>query len=104
VTGLTDKFLLSLALVAVGVGILDASFGREWDLLVVFALVGVIMLVLWLRQGAERMPVTLRADLAQWVRERSHRTGEPFEDFLDRSVARSRHRLYSSDDELQPMS
>jgi len=93
-TGITDKFLLSLALVAVGVGVLDAAFGREWDLLVVFVLVGAIMLILWLRQGAQRAPVTLRADLAQWVRERAHRSGEPFEDILDRAVGTHRHRLH----------
>jgi hypothetical protein len=92
--GLSNRFLLAAGLVVVGVGALDALVGREWDLLLVFALAFVLLLVPWIRQRANRIPVGLRPDLARWLEHRSERTGEPFDDLLDRSVAWYRDGLF----------
>lgn len=92
--GLSNRFLLAAGLVVVGVGVLDAFVGREWDLLLVFALAFVIQLVLWIRHRANRIPVSLRPDLARWLEHRSERTGEAFDDVLDRSVAWYRDGLF----------
>ena len=95
--GLSNRFLLALGLMVVAVGALDAFIGQEWDLLLLFALSFVLHLVLWLRSRANRIPVTLRPDLAHWLQRRSDRTGEVFDDLLDRAVAWYRHGLFAAD-------
>jgi len=86
-TGLASRLVLSIAIVVSAVGALDAYIGRRWDLVAVFAFLGLLLLLLWLRQRAHRVPVDLRADLARRLENQSQRTGEPFEDLLDRAVA-----------------
>lgn len=86
-TGISSRVLVSLILVVSAVGALDALIGREWDLLVVFVFSMSLQLLLWLRERANRTPVTLRPDLARWLEHHSARTGEPFDDVLDRAVA-----------------
>jgi len=96
--GLSNRLLLSISLVVVGVGAIDAFIGRQWDLLLVFAFSIVLQLVLWFRQRASRVPVTLRPDLAHWLENRSQRSGEDFDDVLDRSVAWYQHGLFVDDE------
>lgn len=96
-TGISNRVLLSIGLVVLAVGIVDSLISREWDLLVVFVVAGLIQLSLWMRQLANRRPVTLRPDLTQWVEQRAQRTGEPFDDMLDRAVAYYKHGLYVPD-------
>ena len=48
----------------------------------------------WTRQRASRRNVTLRPDLAHWLTDRAHATGEPFDDVLDRAVATYQHGMH----------
>lgn len=91
---LSTRVLISIGLVVSGVGAFDALLSREWDLLAIFGLSIVVQSTMWLRQRANRIPVTLRPDLAHWLDHRAQRTGEPFDDILDRAVAWHRHELY----------
>ncbi|MDH3678951.1 MAG: hypothetical protein OEV40_03265 [Acidimicrobiia bacterium] len=91
---LSTRVLISISLVITGVGALDALLGREWDLLTVFGLSAIVQTTIWLRQRANRIPVTLRPDLAHWIETQAQQTGEPFDDILDRTVAWHRHGLY----------
>jgi len=90
----STRVLLSISLAVTGVGVLDALIGGEWDLLVVFLLTMVVQLTIWLRQRANRLPVSLRPDLAHWLEHRAQESGEPFDDVLDRAVAWHQHDLY----------
>jgi hypothetical protein len=92
----STRVLLSISLVVTGVGAIDAFISGEWDLLTVFLLSALVQVVIWLRQRAHRLPVTLRPDLARWLEDRSAESGEPFDDVLDRAVASYRHGLYRS--------
>lgn len=86
-TDLSSRVLLSISLAVVGVGALDGFISREWDLFTVLMLSVALHLVIWARQRAHRVPVGLRADLAEWLEQRAQRNGEPFDDVLDRAVA-----------------
>lgn len=92
---MSDRFVQSVGLIVATVGALDAFISREWDLLVVFLLIVAVDLLLWLRLRATRTPVSLRPDLARWVDHQAQRTGEPFDDILDRAVARQRNELFA---------
>lgn len=91
---ISSRMLISIGLVISAVGALDAAIGREWDFLAVFTLSALVQLMLWLRQRANRIPVSLRPDLAHWIDAQAQQTGEPFDDILDRAVAWHRHGLY----------
>ncbi|MGH1491473.1 MAG: hypothetical protein ACRBK7_19090 [Acidimicrobiales bacterium] len=91
----STRVLLSMAMVVTGVGGLDAFISREWDLLVVFVLSGIVQFTLWLRHRANRTPVSLRPDLSRWLERQSQRSGEPFDDVLDRAVAWYQHGLFA---------
>jgi hypothetical protein len=95
--GVSTRIIVTVGLVIAGVGALDAFVSREWDLLVVFLLVVTLQLILWLRLRANRIPVTLRPDLARWLERQSGRTGESFDDVLDRAVAWYHSGLYTED-------
>lgn len=90
----STRLVLSIGLIVVAVGALDSLISKEWDLLVVFLLSGTVQLALWLRQSGTRSSVSLRPDLARWLAARSEQSGEPFDDLLDRAVARYKHGLY----------
>ena len=92
---MSTRVLLTIVLVVTGVGVIDAFFSREWDLLAIFALSAVLQATIWFRQRANRIPVTLRPDLEHWLEQESQRSGEPFDDVLDRTVAWHKHGLYS---------
>lgn len=94
-TSVSTRVLISISLVVVGVGIADAAISREWDLLAIFVLVGLVLALLWTRQRATRLPVTLRPDLAHALEREAQRNAEPFDEILDRAVAWYHHGLYS---------
>lgn len=96
--GISTRVVLSAALIVNAVGALDAFIGREWDLLVVFCLSLSLLLLVWIRSRGNRTPVTLRPDLTRWVEDQSQRTGEPFDDVLDRAVAWYNRGLFVDDD------
>lgn len=90
----STRILIATILVVAGVGALDGFISREWDLLAVFLLVITLETVLWLRLRANRIPVTIRPDLARWIEQQSEQTGEPFDDLIDRAIAWHRSGLY----------
>lgn len=92
---ISTRVLLTVVLAVTGVGVIDAFFSREWDLLAIFALSALLQLTIWFRHRANRVPVTLRPDLARWLEQESQQSGEPIDDVLDRAVAWHQHGLYS---------
>lgn len=90
-TDLSARLMLLLALVCSAVGLVDAGIGRQWDLLVIFALTTALLAGIWLRQRVHRVSISLRPDLAHWIEHRAEAAGEPFDDVLDRAVATFRH-------------
>lgn len=93
-TDWSSRLVLTIAIVVTGVGALDAYVGRKWDLVAVFVFLGLLLMMLWLRQRAHRVPVDLRSDLARFLEHQSQRTGEPMEDVVDRAVAAYRQGLF----------
>lgn len=93
-TDVSGRLVLSIATVVCGVGALDSYIGRAWDVLAVFLLLFLLLTVLWLRQRAHRVPVDLRSDLARRLQIQAERTGEPFDDLLDRAVAAYQQGLF----------
>ena len=89
--------LLVGAMVFTAVGTLDALVSREWDFLVIFGVVTVFLAAFWIRQRAHRVSVALRPDLAHWIEARAERSGEPFEDVLDRAVAAYKDGIVTDD-------
>ncbi len=96
--GISTRVVLSTAVIVNAVGVLDAFIGRDWDLLVVFCLSLSLLLLVWIRARGNRTPVTLRPDLSRLVEHQSQRTGEPFDDVLDRAVAWYHRGLFVDDD------
>jgi hypothetical protein len=94
---ISTRLILTVSLVVVAVGLLDAFIGGHVDLLVIFAITGCLQLLLWLRQKASRIPVTLRPDLAHRLDAHAQQTGEQIETVLDRSVAWYESGLYGSE-------
>ena len=94
---ISTRVLLTLSLIVTGVGAADSFISAEWDLLSVFALAGLLQLVIWLQQRGNRLPTTLRPDLAHWLERRSQESGEPFDDILDRAVTWYQHGLYAGE-------
>ena len=90
----SNRLLLATGLVILAVGLVDAAISAEWDLFVVFAMAIGVVLVVFAREAASRRAVTLRSDLAVWVERRAERSGEPFDDLLDRAVAHYKHALF----------
>lgn len=99
----TNRTVLILTVAVAAIGVVDAAVGRNWDLLTVFALVGLLQLVLLLRLSGRRPAVPLRADLVRWVRDRADTEGESPERVLDRAVSAYRAGLLGeSGDALEP--
>lgn len=84
---LSSNLSLSVASVVAVVGALDAYIGGEWDFFVIFVIIGLLMLVVWLRQRADRVPMSVRSDLAGWLQHRADASGEPIEDIVDRALS-----------------
>jgi hypothetical protein len=82
----TTKFLLTISLVALGVGLADAAVGGDWDRFVVMGIVLLSVGAVVGRASWHRPAVPLRSDLTSWLRERSEATGEPLGAVADRAV------------------
>ena len=91
---LTGFSLTGFSLLIAGVGVTDAALSRQWDLLVLFVVIGLVQLWTLVRTLDKRVTISLRPDLARWVTQRSQRTGEPATDVVDRAVALFQHGLY----------
>lgn len=90
---ISDRFLLTLILLVVVAGLVDAVVGAQADLAVVFGLAGVLLLVVLGRSLERRRPVTVRRDLAGWLEDHAHRTGQPRDVAADRAVETYRRRI-----------
>jgi hypothetical protein len=88
--------LTVITLIVSLVGLADASIGRVWDLFVMFLVLVIVQMLVLLSASGNRVPISLRPDLARWAKQRSQRTGEPLNDVVDRSVAWFQHGLYGS--------
>ena len=99
--GISTRVLLTISLIVTAVGSADAFISAEWDLLSVFAMTGILQLSIWLQQRSNRIPMTLRPDLAHWLERRSQESGEPVDDILDRAVTSYQHGLYPHDRDLR---
>jgi hypothetical protein len=82
-----SAFVLVLAILATGAGLLDAVAGQAWDLVAVFALLAALQLIVLTGLHTERRLIRLRPDLADWLRQQADATGEPVEVLADRCVA-----------------
>ena len=93
----STRVILTVSLVVCCVGAVDAAISAEWDLLAIFVLTSLVQATLLVRWMVNRVPVSLRPDLARWVEQRSERSGEPIDDIVDRAVAWYQHGLYRTD-------
>ncbi|MGI9576853.1 MAG: hypothetical protein ACR2OH_01490 [Microthrixaceae bacterium] len=96
---LSIRLLLVTTAVLAAVGLLDAAFGRNWDLVVVFCLVLVVQVALWARLSWGRTSVAVRRDLVFWLRERAVAGGESVEHVADRAIGAYRAGLVGDPDE-----
>ncbi len=95
--GVSTRGLLLVSMSIGGLGLVGAFISAEWGLLAIITLSLLVQVAIWFRQGASRVPVALRSDLARQLELQSERSGEPFEAVLDRAVAAHHHRLYGDD-------
>ena len=89
--------LAAIALVAAA-GAADAARSAIWDQLFVLVLVVVLAATGLLVGRSDRPIVSLRVDLARWLRDRSAVEGEPVDVLLDRTVATARRDHVAGDD------
>jgi hypothetical protein len=82
-----NLLLIGLTALVTAVGLLDAVSGGSWDFVVILAMTAVLQLVLVANLRADRKCLTLRPDLAAWVRERAAATGESPDRIVDAAVA-----------------
>jgi hypothetical protein len=87
-----NLLIVGLTAVATAVGLLDAATGGSWDFVVILATVAVLQLMLVANLRADRKCLTLRPDLAVWVRARAAATGELPDRIVDDAVASALHR------------
>jgi hypothetical protein len=84
--------LLTIAASTVAaVGAVDAARRRDGDLLTVFLLIVALQVAVFVgRRPRDRRVITLRRDLADWIDERAHLTGDTTDQILDRMAAQYR--------------
>ena len=88
-----SRLLLLCAVVVAAAGAVDAATGRVWDQLTVLIFVGALI-VAALVVGRPRRPiVSVRSDLARWLRDRAVVEGEDLDALVDRSIATYREHL-----------
>ncbi len=93
VPSVTNRAVLVLTVAVAVVGAIDAAVSVDWDLFVVFVLIGLLQLVLLLRLSGRRPSVSVRADLVRWLRDRAASEGESTERIVDRAVSAYRDGL-----------
>ena len=93
VPSVTNRAVLALTVAVAVVGAVDAAVSIDWDLFVVFVLIGLLQLVLLLRLSGRRPALSVRADLVRWLRDRAASEGESTERIVDRAVSAYRDGL-----------
>lgn len=90
--------LLIVAIVLCAIGAIDAALDGAWDQVVLFAATTLAVAAAVAVHNPGRQALTLRRDLADWLRSRSELTGEPVETLADRAVAAHRAGLTGHQD------
>jgi hypothetical protein len=98
------KVLVALAVVPALVGVIDAALDGQPDLLAVFVLVATALLALLAVLHWGQPAVTLRRDLALWLRDRAALTGEPMDDIANRLLTQQRILLGEDEGDQPPAS
>jgi hypothetical protein len=96
-TGRTRTLLLTAAALCV-VGAVDSALDRAWDQVALFIATMLLIAAAAAFRHPDRRALTLRADLATWLKSRSELTGEPMEVLADRAVAAHRAGLMGRED------
>jgi hypothetical protein len=92
------KVALLAASAAAIVGTVAAGAANDWDLAVLFAVLGAIDAGLLYTLSGPRRLFMVRADLARWIEQRAATSGEPVGHVLDRCVAAYRAGMTVSDE------
>lgn len=95
VTRMTLAVMISIA----AVGVLAAGLEDDWDLAVVFVVLGVLAVVLLARTSTRRPLVPIRADLVRWMSARAAVDGDRTERLADRAIAAYRDGLAGREDD-----
>ena len=90
--------LLVAAMALCLIGAIDSALDRSWDQVVLFLAASLCIAAALAVRHPHRRALTLRADLAHWLRSRSELTGEPVETLADRAVAAHRASLTGPED------
>ena len=90
---LATRTVLAVMVAGAMVGGVAAGLDDEWDLAVVFALLGVLAAALLARTSTRRPLVPIRADLVRWMSARAAVEGDLTERVADRAVAAYRDGL-----------
>jgi hypothetical protein len=89
--------ILVVTLAVAVLGVADAVFSDDWDLVAVFVLLVAVQLLSLAGLQRHRATVTVRRDLSAWLTERAAATGEPADRIADRCVAAYRAGLTEAD-------
>lgn len=82
--------LLFAALALCVIGAIDSALDGAWDQVVLFGATLASITAAVAVGNPQRRALTLRSDLADWLRSRSELTGEPVQTLADRAVAAHR--------------
>jgi hypothetical protein len=80
------------------VGVVAAGLGGDWDLAVIFMVLGVVAMALLARTSGRRPLVPIRADLVRWMNARAAVTGDRTEQLADRAIAAYRDGIAGQED------
>lgn len=81
------RLLLGTMVVVSSIGGIDAGRGGHWDLVALFAVLGVLSLFLLLRTSSLRPLVPIRGDLVRWMNARASVSAERIETVADRAIS-----------------
>jgi hypothetical protein len=88
----TNRLIVVGLLVVTGIGAVDATISREWDLLVILVVALALSSVLVARLESKRPEIPVRRDLVAWLRERAAVSGETIGALTDRALMAYRER------------
>ena len=91
-----NKILVLLAAVVAIVGVVDSVVDSAWDHLTLFAIILVLLGLMWLRMAGRRPAVPIRADLVAWLDDRAVSSGDSLGTVADRAVSAYRAGLSGS--------
>ena len=90
---IVNRGVLIMTMLVAVIGMIDATIGHAYDLVAVFAIIGVLQLGLLVRMQGRRPQIPIRADLVRWFTERAALEGDTPESQIDRALAAFRDDL-----------